>query len=231
LWPVFGWLLLALYAIWPFAHGDIEASVIQQVRAELDAKGYSWARMTVSGQNVQLQGLIPQPNAGDQALAIARATPCPTWVGDLVCPVHVTGDFGSAVRLAQAAAVAAPVLRACKVVTAGPVAEEQIEFASGSAILQPQFVAALDTLVSSAKTCPQTVQVQGFTDAVGDPAGNRVLSLARANAVRQALVSRGLPASDIAVQGFGVEQPLANNDTSEGRSRNRRVALQFFNKN
>jgi len=53
------------------------------------------------------------------------------------------------------------------------------------------------------------------------------LSLRRAEAVKAFLVKEGVPADKIVTEGFGESQPTASNTTSEGRSRNRRVEVQF----
>jgi outer membrane protein OmpA-like peptidoglycan-associated protein len=69
------------------------------------------------------------------------------------------------------------------------------------------------------------VSVRGHTDNTGDPAANKKLSADRAAAVKGALVGQGIPATQIASEGHGPEQPIASNDTEEGRARNRRVEL------
>lgn len=70
------------------------------------------------------------------------------------------------------------------------------------------------------------ITVEGHTDAKGDPAYNRRLSLRRAQSVKAWLVQRGgLDADRIAVKGFGETRPVASNSTSSGRARNRRVVV------
>ena len=69
------------------------------------------------------------------------------------------------------------------------------------------------------------VLVEGHTDDTGDPAGNVQLSLNRANAVKDALVARGVDASRIATTGLGQTRPIAPNDTEEGRAKNRRTEI------
>lgn len=70
-----------------------------------------------------------------------------------------------------------------------------------------------------------TVQVEGHTDNVGSEEYNQKLSDERAGAVRDFLVSQGVGSSTITAQGFGKTQPVASNDTSAGRQKNRRVEL------
>jgi outer membrane protein OmpA-like peptidoglycan-associated protein len=67
--------------------------------------------------------------------------------------------------------------------------------------------------------------VEGHTDSVGSVAANDALSLRRANAVREFLVSQGLRASSIDVAGFGASMPSGDNSTVDGRARNRRVDI------
>lgn len=72
----------------------------------------------------------------------------------------------------------------------------------------------------------QPVRVVGHTDSYGDPNVNRVLSVARAESVRDYLAGNfGLNVSRIAAEGFGEEQPIASNDTVSGRRANRRVEV------
>jgi outer membrane protein OmpA-like peptidoglycan-associated protein len=69
------------------------------------------------------------------------------------------------------------------------------------------------------------VQVEGHTDSVGSDEYNQDLSEKRAGAVRDYFVQQGIPANAIEARGFGKTQPIAANDTAEGRQQNRRVEL------
>lgn len=68
-------------------------------------------------------------------------------------------------------------------------------------------------------------EIQGHTDNVGNDAYNQKLSEARAGAVVSWLTSKGVPATGLNARGYGRLQPVASNDTDEGRSRNRRVEV------
>jgi outer membrane protein OmpA-like peptidoglycan-associated protein len=70
-----------------------------------------------------------------------------------------------------------------------------------------------------------TMQIEGHTDSVGTDDFNQQLSERRADSVRDFLAEQGVPASSITAKGFGKTQPVASNDTAEGRQRNRRVEL------
>lgn len=70
-----------------------------------------------------------------------------------------------------------------------------------------------------------TMQIEGHTDSVGGDDFNQQLSERRADSVRDFLAENGVPGTSITARGFGKTQPVASNDTSEGRQRNRRVEL------
>jgi outer membrane protein OmpA-like peptidoglycan-associated protein len=69
------------------------------------------------------------------------------------------------------------------------------------------------------------LQIEGHTDSVGSDDFNQQLSERRADSVRDFLAEQGVPGSAISARGFGKTQPVASNDTAEGRQRNRRVEL------
>jgi OOP family OmpA-OmpF porin len=69
------------------------------------------------------------------------------------------------------------------------------------------------------------IEVQGHTDSSGADAYNMKLSEKRAQAVREYLVAQGVPARQVEARGYGETQPIADNDTAEGRTRNRRVVM------
>lgn len=70
-----------------------------------------------------------------------------------------------------------------------------------------------------------TLKIEGHTDSVGSDEFNQSLSEQRAGSVRDFLADEGVPESSISASGFGKTQPVAPNDTAEGRQRNRRVEI------
>ncbi|ACC98318.1 peptidoglycan-associated (lipo)protein-like outer membrane protein [Elusimicrobium minutum Pei191] len=73
-------------------------------------------------------------------------------------------------------------------------------------------------------------EVKGYTDSLGDPAYNVVLSEKRANSVRNVLVENGVNEANVTAKGYGAADPIADNKTKEGRAKNRRVELDITNK-
>jgi OOP family OmpA-OmpF porin len=99
-----------------------------------------------------------------------------------------------------------------------------IEFESGKATLADSGKAILDQMSDVLLRLKDTrVEVIGHTDNAGSRAGNLSLSQARAEAVRDYVVGRGVKAEMVAVSGEGPDRPVADNRTPEGRARNRRI--------
>jgi OOP family OmpA-OmpF porin len=100
----------------------------------------------------------------------------------------------------------------------------RIRFESGKADISADSAALLDRLIETALRCPNaTIEIAGHTDGAGDEAANQMLSEKRAQAVRDHLVKAGLAANRFTPVGYGSTQPLAGNETEEGKTQNRRI--------
>ena len=102
---------------------------------------------------------------------------------------------------------------------------EKIYFDTGKATIQARSGELLDEIAATINSHPELlrVRVEGHTDSVGDELRNLRLSQARAKAVADALVQRGVAAGRLSSAGFGEQSPIASNDNEEGRAQNRRV--------
>ena len=99
-----------------------------------------------------------------------------------------------------------------------------VKFATGKATLTPDSYARLDTVVEYMVHKKEArIEISGHTDTTGKKAANKKLSQARADAVRDYLVSKGVDADRVKAVGYGDEKPIAPNDTAEGRLKNRRI--------
>ncbi len=103
---------------------------------------------------------------------------------------------------------------------------QDILFATGSATLTPTLIGDLQDVARSLNAYPNTtVQVVGHTDNTGDAAYNQRLSEQRAQSVASVLISSGVAPSRIQIVGRGENNPIASNQTAEGRQQNRRVEI------
>ncbi len=114
-----------------------------------------------------------------------------------------------------------------KLQTDGHVALYGIHFDFNSAAIRPDSWPAIDQIAAYLKAHPDSgLSIIGHTDNVGGPDFNMQLSQARSTAVADALVGRyGIAPARLAPSGAGMTQPVASNDTDEGRAMNRRVEL------
>jgi outer membrane protein OmpA-like peptidoglycan-associated protein len=102
---------------------------------------------------------------------------------------------------------------------------ERIEFKTGSAQILPESAPTLEAVRAILSEHPEIIAlaIEGHTDNVGKPAYNQRLSDRRAASVRSWLVNHGIAGRRLSSQGFGMSKPLGDNDSEEGRERNRRV--------
>jgi OOP family OmpA-OmpF porin len=102
-----------------------------------------------------------------------------------------------------------------------------VYFDSGSAEIDPASAVVLDVAAAQIRERPDLrVTIEGHTDSEGAEAYNEALSLRRAEVVRRYLVRKGVPAEGLAAHGLGESEPVAPNETADGRARNRRVELE-----
>jgi outer membrane protein OmpA-like peptidoglycan-associated protein len=105
--------------------------------------------------------------------------------------------------------------------------KSDILFDTGKSDLKPAAQANLKEMASIMKKYPENIlTIQGYTDNTGSQKVNEELSRKRAEAVKYALIMNGMPADTISTQGLGSANPVADNKTAEGRSKNRRVEIQ-----
>jgi OOP family OmpA-OmpF porin len=165
-------------------------------------KQVSRGQLSVQGNNVDLKGEVASEPVRLQVAADVAAVLNPTYV--------VKNGLRVAV---QEQSLVDKVL-----------ANRIIEFEPGSSVLRPSGIAILDEIAAVlVKLNGSKVEVIGHTDSQGGREANIGLSLARADAVRNYLASKGVAPASINTTGLGPDRPLASNATAEGRARNRRI--------
>jgi len=112
---------------------------------------------------------------------------------------------------------------------AGVIRLRGVNFDFDRAEIRPEARPILNQAAERLAQCPgERVRVEGHTDAIGSDSYNQDLSQRRARSVRDYIVSRGVSRGRIEAAGFGESQPIATNDTPEGRQLNRRVEIRFL---
>lgn len=118
---------------------------------------------------------------------------------------------------------------ACTVAAMATVEARPILFVTGSAELDPASLATVNNVAGIIHLCTRDpgmrVVVGGHTDSEGDDTANYSLSVARAKAVRDALIARGIAPEKITAVGYGETEPVADNATEQGRAKNRRTTF------
>jgi OOP family OmpA-OmpF porin len=151
----------------------------------------------------------------------ALAAPAPV-VAAPAAPAPVAAAPAPAPAPAPVAAAAAPAAAASKVTYA---ADAFFDF--DKSVLKPEGKAKLDDLVGKVKGINLEVIIAvGHTDSTGDDAYNQKLSVARSEAVKAYLVSKGIEKNRVYTEGKGEKQPVADNKTKEGKAKNRRVEIE-----
>src|SRR5204863_437174 len=99
-----------------------------------------------------------------------------------------------------------------------------LQFENGKDVIISSSYSHLNLLATMLKEQPDyKIAISGFTDNVGSAASNVILSQNRAENVKAYLVKQGVDASRISAEGYGMENPIADNGTADGRAKNRRV--------
>jgi len=106
----------------------------------------------------------------------------------------------------------------------GKVTFRNLTFESGSAEISGDSAKEVDNLASILKAYPNVkINVSGYTDSQGNADSNKTLSMNRAMAVKTRLIGQGINPMRVMTAGYGAENPVATNDTPEGRAQNRRI--------
>ena len=143
------------------------------------------------------------------------------------------GCDGAIVAQAPEPVVAPPAVVPAPVVPPAPPAATKVTYAADAffdfdkSVIKPEGKAKLDDLIGKIKDINLEVIIAvGHTDSVGSDSYNQKLSVRRSEAVKAYLVSKGIEKNRVYTEGKGEKQPVADNKTSEGRAKNRRVEIE-----
>lgn len=191
-------------------------------RAGLDDDGDAipdsedWCAQTPAGARVGSDGCAPGEVPVGCSTRPLQPVPKPK-------PVEEPAAAAEPAPSAAAASAATAAAEIEKVVLSG------VSFEMGSSTLRPEAAAPLKTVAEMMKA-HRTLQVEigGHSDAIGDKQKNQGLSERRANSVKAFLVDEGVYSARLTAVGYGETQPVASNDTPDGRAANRRVAFKVI---
>jgi outer membrane protein OmpA-like peptidoglycan-associated protein len=107
-----------------------------------------------------------------------------------------------------------------------------VNFEFGKSTLLPESYPILDDLVDYLnRKSNERIEVGGYTDNIGSDAKNLILSLDRSKAIVSYLISKGIASERLVAKGYGAEDPMEDNDTEEGRRKNRRTQIKILDEN
>ena len=180
----------------------------------------SGSEVTFDGNSINVGGRLPESAKSDMVIKLK----------------HIYGDgmnigsFEAATAVSEANRKASEALSSLR---PGFTAEDLtralnmnvINFRSGSSEIPKESMPVLEQSASAIKSAPTgtVLEVGGYTDNVGNPAANQRISQQRADSVRHFLIGKGVNSDSLVSKGYGDSNPIASNDTEDGRFKNRRI--------
>ncbi|MEL6680240.1 MAG: OmpA family protein, partial [Pseudomonadota bacterium] len=166
------------------------------------------------------EGSVRAHNGALSLTGVGGTPDIPARVSEASADLPVTLDVRYRPRAEQRAARAAT----CAEDLTAAQTDARIQFAPSSTALTAESAAVLDAIATILRACDgQRFEIAGYTDNQGSESMNLTLSKARAEAVLDALLARDVFLDRMVAMGYGEADPIADNDTEEGRSRNRRI--------
>ena len=180
----------------------------------------SGSEVTFDGESINVGGTVPESTKSEEVAKLKSI------YGDGMR----VGSFEAASTVAEAGRKTSEALSSLK---PGFTAEDLtkalnmniINFASGSSQIPKESMPVLEQSASAIKSAPTgtVLEIGGYTDNAGNSAANQKLSQQRADSVRRFFIDKGVSADSLVSKGYGDANPVASNDTTDGRFKNRRI--------
>ena len=194
------------------------------VRTQVDAVGQ---RVETLSQSIEATQEETRQNAAMITQVDAKTEQAGLWAKDAQSAAATANQAAiAAANHANAVDVASK-----RLVYEVVISEDQGQFKFGSASLPEEARARIDELITKVKSDPRGnyVEIEGHTDSLGNPAVNRQLGEARAEAVKKYLYeAHQVPLHKINVISYGEDKPVSPNNTRQGRAQNRRVVIRIL---
>ena len=205
----------------------IETDLLQRTRQALVQAGFSADNVQFSGRDGVLTGTVSSDAEADRMLAISRDV---YGVRDVNKQLLITAATVPDNNVLETPAIASGELYTpSKQHEIEQIDLSAIQFAYAKAELDEAALQTLQEVVAHLRKNPDlTVEVSAHTDSQSTALGNMAVTQARADVVRNYLLSQGVNATQVKAQGYGSARPLASNDTEEGRVQNRRIEITVF---
>ena len=192
------WLTVSNAA--PAIEGDLKDAT-QQITA--GGKDLKWVDATMDGQHLTFTGFVPDTQALQRAQEMAEAT---AGITEISNQIKLVGTDGS-----------------CQHSLNDAIQREKIQFEPSSTAISENSDFLLKMIAVVARNCDTRILIIGHTDGVGDRESNQRLSERRAASVREYLIRSGVNDEQLGAMGFGDTRPIYDNNTPEGREKNRRI--------
>jgi OmpA-OmpF porin, OOP family len=219
-----------------FGQGNIsgDISVDPRARAAAWTSGLSSAlpnfkapgsEVTFDGNSINVGGTMPENAKGDAVANLKSVYGAGMNIGAFEAATAVTEANR---RATEALSSLRPGFTAEDLVNA--LNMNIINFRSGSSQIPRESMPVLEQSASAIKSAPSgtVLEVGGYTDNAGNPTANQKLSQQRADSVRRFLVDKGVNSDSLVAKGYGDSNPIASNDTEEGRFKNRRIQFKVL---
>lgn len=198
--------LLAIYAIGAETP-NVQAALVRSVEANLAAGEVEGVQVAANGREVMLTGEVAEQFEKSRAEALAQST---SGVRSVTSEIQVgpppvnPGSIEDQIRQLQS--------------------QNKIEFELSRTAIARESLPVLEEIRAILDREPGvTAEIRGYTDNSGSEEQNRELSQGRAESIVDWLIDQGIAAERLNAAGFGPDNPIASNDTREGRAANRRV--------